>query len=74
MRKASLGSKTPEEPSKGMEPVRSSNDSQDWQMDSTYDSKNLTTTRDLDNFMATLGVLFLACNSNPKSHTQAEEA
>lgn len=35
------------------------NDFHDWQFDSTFDSKNLTSTRDLDNFLAMLGVSIL---------------
>ena len=35
---------------------RKSRDLQDWQLDSTFDSKNLTSTRDLDGFMASLSV------------------
>ena len=35
---------------------RQSRELQDWQLDSTFDSKNLTSTRDLDGFMASLSV------------------
>ena len=33
-----------------------SDEVQDWQLESNYDSNNLTSTRDLEAFMATLGV------------------
>ncbi len=36
--------------------ARNSKELQDWQLDSSFDSKNLTSTRDIDGFMASLSV------------------
>lgn len=46
----------PQAESKAASQNRKSTDLQDWQLDSTYDSKNLTTTRDLDDFTSSLSV------------------
>lgn len=43
---------------------RRSKELQDWQLDSTFDSKNLTSTRDLDGFMASLSVSCLCSSSD----------
>ena len=48
---------------KAVDPKQKSDGLQDWQLDSTFDAKNLTTTRKLDEFTNTLSVKALQYHS-----------